>query len=357
MLQEVKTLSDQNRFISSRFSQKYPSFYSFRKILIEKKLLEKKINKEIWIGIEPNLIMAEAIATLREKRFKEAQEKRSINLTKEDLRRMVEQKKAFDKQEELEELEELEAPIKEESIEKEETYNQMKIYSWESVQELEHKLQEVTNANASLIRQIGQIQNSKFFWREFVTGDETTDAKLEKLREVIRIRDTELAKAYKKNVQFENSFNALQKLSIEQINSINEKDTLIKSQKQEIFELSQTISHQREAIKKAKENGSIKTSTLDQFETAKNEKDETAISILIKDLETSSKLQTEEGEKLLLRVNKILVENYLEKERSIIIKHLFNFYADLSRQMNVPENLVSENLTHAEIYFDRNFYL
>ena len=166
-----------------------------------------------------------------------------------------------------------------------------------------------------------------------------------------------MAKAYKKNVQFENSFNALQKLSIEQINSINEKDTLIKSQKQEIFELSQTISHQREAIKKAKENGSIKTSTLDQFETAKNEKDETAISILIKDLETSSKLQTEEGEKLLLRVNKILVENYLEKERSIIIKHLFNFYADLSRQMNVPENLVSENLTHAEIYFDRNFYL
>jgi hypothetical protein len=46
---------------------------------------------------------------------------------------------------------------------------------------------------------------------------------------------------------------------------------------------------------------------------------------------------------------------FLKTERTIMIKHSFNFYADLSRQMGVPENLISENLTHAEIYFDK-FY-
>ena len=50
-------------------------------------------------------------------------------------------------------------------------------------------------------------------------------------------------------------------------------------------------------------------------------------------------------------INKV----FLKMERTIMIKHSFNFYADLSRQMGVPENLISENLTHAEIYFDK-FY-
>ncbi len=37
-------------------------------------------------------------------------------------------------------------------------------------------------------------------------------------------------------------------------------------------------------------------------------------------------------------------------------KFAFDFYYDLSRQMGVPENLISENLTHAEIYFYEKFY-
>jgi hypothetical protein len=96
-------------------------------------------------------------------------------------------------------------------------------------------------------------------------------------------------------------------------------------------------------------------STLDQFDAIRKITDETAISILIQDFTSSSKIQSEEGEELLLRICKVLKESYLEKERKIIVKHSFNFYADLSRQMGVPENLISENLTHAEIYFDEKF--
>ena len=98
-----------------------------------------------------------------------------------------------------------------------------------------------------------------------------------------------------------------------------------------------------------------KSSTLDQFDFIKKINDETAISILIQDLKTSSKLQTEEGEKLLLRLSKVLTESYLEKERNIITKFAFDFYADLSRRMKVPENLISENLTHAENFFEQKF--
>lgn len=100
---------------------------------------------------------------------------------------------------------------------------------------------------------------------------------------------------------------------------------------------------------------STNTSTLDQFDAIKKITDETAISILIQDLTSSSNLQSEEGKELLLRLCKVLKESYLQKEREIIVKHSFNFYTDLSRQMGVPENLISENLTHAEIYFDK-FY-
>jgi hypothetical protein len=96
-------------------------------------------------------------------------------------------------------------------------------------------------------------------------------------------------------------------------------------------------------------------STLDQFDALRKITDETAISILIQDFTSSSKIQSEEGEELLLRICKVLKESYLEKEREIIVKHSFNFYADLSRQMGVPENLISENLNHAEIYFDEKF--
>ena len=100
---------------------------------------------------------------------------------------------------------------------------------------------------------------------------------------------------------------------------------------------------------------STKTSTLDQFDVIRNKTNQTAISILVEDLNTSSRLQSEEGGKLLLRLSNVLTESYLKKEHDIITKFAFDFYSDLSRQMGVPENLISENLTHAEIYFKQKF--
>ena len=92
------------------------------------------------------------------------------------------------------------------------------------------------------------------------------------------------------------------------------------------------------------------------FKTSiENPKKATAISILIQDLESSSKLQNEEGAELLLRISKVLKESYLDKERKIIIDFSFEFYSELSRSMGVSENLISENCTHAENYFKEFF--
>jgi hypothetical protein len=85
-------------------------------------------------------------------------------------------------------------------------------------------------------------------------------------------------------------------------------------------------------------------------------KDETLITILIQDLEQTSNLMKSDIEKYLVsRIVKVLNESYLKREREMITKFSFGFYADLSCQMKVPENLISENLTHAEIYFDQKF--
>lgn len=84
--------------------------------------------------------------------------------------------------------------------------------------------------------------------------------------------------------------------------------------------------------------------------------DLTPITILIQDLEQTSNLLKSDFQKdTILRIVKVLKESYPERERNVITKFAFDFYADLSRQMKVPENLISENLTHAEIYFDEKF--
>jgi hypothetical protein len=84
--------------------------------------------------------------------------------------------------------------------------------------------------------------------------------------------------------------------------------------------------------------------------------DQTPISILIQDLNSTSNLMKSDVEKnLLSRLVKVLNDSYLNREREIMTKFAFDFYADLSRKMNVPENLISENFTHAETYFDIKF--
>lgn len=85
-------------------------------------------------------------------------------------------------------------------------------------------------------------------------------------------------------------------------------------------------------------------------------KDETLITILIQDLKLTSNLMKSDIEKYLSsRIAKVINESYLKCERETMIKFAFDFYADLSRKLGIRENLISENLTHAEIYFDEKF--
>lgn len=84
--------------------------------------------------------------------------------------------------------------------------------------------------------------------------------------------------------------------------------------------------------------------------------EQTPISILIQDLEQTLNLMNSDVEKnLTLKIIKVLNNSYLNREREITTKFAFDFYADLSRQMKVPENKISENLTHAENFFKQKF--
>ena len=64
--------------------------------------------------------------------------------------------------------------------------------------------------------------------------------------------------------------------------------------------------------------------------------DQTSITILIQDLNSTSNLMSCEIEKdLTARLVKVLNDSYLNREREIMTKFAFDFYADLSRQMKV----------------------
>ena len=102
------------------------------------------------------------------------------------------------------------------------------------------------------------------------------------------------------------------------------------------------------------ENSNNQKTTQDQL-VAKF-KDQTSITILIQDLEQTSNLMKSDVERhLVSRIVKVLNDSYLNRERETITKFAFDFYADLSRQMKVPENKISENLTHAENFFEQRF--
>jgi len=95
---------------------------------------------------------------------------------------------------------------------------------------------------------------------------------------------------------------------------------------------------------------------LNESELIAKFKDQTPMTILSQDLKSTIRLfKTEETIDLVSRQVKVVEQNYFKTEREIMTRFAFDFYADLSRQMGVPENLISENLTHAEIYFDEKF--
>ena len=85
-------------------------------------------------------------------------------------------------------------------------------------------------------------------------------------------------------------------------------------------------------------------------------KDQTPITVLIQDLKQTSNLVKSDYQKdIILKIVEVLKESYAERERNVMTKFAFDFYYELSRQNKVPENLISENITLAEIYFDEKF--
>jgi len=64
MLQEIKELSDQDNFYVYPFFKKYPSFYGFKKILVNKGIISKDVKKPKWLSIIPNIIMAKEISRI-----------------------------------------------------------------------------------------------------------------------------------------------------------------------------------------------------------------------------------------------------------------------------------------------------
>lgn len=90
MLQELKLLADEKRFLSLQFIKKYPTYGVFRKYLFSKGLIKKEYNSIKWISIEPNIIMAKELLKLYITYTKEVNE-RYKNKTKNKKIEVLEQ--------------------------------------------------------------------------------------------------------------------------------------------------------------------------------------------------------------------------------------------------------------------------
>lgn len=97
-----------------------------------------------------------------------------------------------------------------------------------------------------------------------------------------------------------------------------------------------------------KTNGAVASSSHQKL-------NETPIQTLIKDIGSALNLLSEEEKSIPQRLLRVLEDNYLSKERVAMSNFAFNFYHSLSIEKGVPENLISENLTLAEVYFDKTF--
>jgi hypothetical protein len=112
MLQSVKKLADEQRFTSMSFRHVYPSFYSFRKTLYSKGLLKKIDNRECWVSIEPNIIMATEILKIYKQKYREAEENRRLQNNPKLLQDLEDKYAPKEISNEVEAIEEVE-PIKE----------------------------------------------------------------------------------------------------------------------------------------------------------------------------------------------------------------------------------------------------
>jgi hypothetical protein len=267
MLKEVKSLCDTNSFNSAKFIKSHPHFNSILKAIETKGIYNKSKNE--FTHIEPNEIMAKEVFRLAMEERKELLEnKKMTSFTKEEIRIDLERKSYFESLE-LQILE-----VKKENLKLKQVA--------EKDSNLKRELQDALNANASLIKKIGEFQQASFLRREYKADFEIASAKLYKLRDMLKDKDTELAKAnkviydnqpemakaeevilYQKGVieNYEISLREFQEKAIVRTNAMadnkkiieNQTET-IRTQKQEINDLMDMVSEQREFIIEEKES-------------------------------------------------------------------------------------------------------
>jgi hypothetical protein len=292
MLQEIKSLSDQDKFHSSKFLINYPSFYQYRGILIRKGLFEKKLGREKWVGIEPNLVMAKAIIKLKTEHSRQLKEKRSIKkdelfddypfndypfntnlidntfpitivddkdilisdkiedtaylVTSEKMKELIDSNSSLTQQlEELNKKENSELKLKLQNLKEKD----------EKISELKSVIIEAKKANDSLVNQLGKYQNQQFFDRDNLTSkntylnEKTNDLTLEIVKfrdENIKLRnelsnEKSLLNGLKNELRIKCDLleeKEISSVSMEDLSNLNKK---IYEQKQKILNLDKTL--------------------------------------------------------------------------------------------------------------------
>jgi hypothetical protein len=267
MLKEVKSLCDTNSFSSAKFIKSHPHFNTILNVIQSKGIYNKSTNK--FIDIEPNEIMAKEVFRLvSEERKKKLEEKKMTSISKEEVQIDLEKKSYFESLE-LQILE-----VKKENLKlKQDNEKNSKV---------KVELQEALNANASLIKKIGEFQQASFLRKQYKSDYEQAESIIEKYREIVRVRDKELASANETNLTlrtelakaneninyqqemirgYEASLCEFQEKGIVRANAMadnkkiieNQKET-IRTQKQEINDLMDMVSEQREFINEEKDS-------------------------------------------------------------------------------------------------------
>jgi hypothetical protein len=267
MLKEVKSLCDTNSFNSAKFIKSHPHFNSILKAIETKGIYNKSKNE--FTHIEPNEIMAKEVFRLvSEERKQNLADKKLTSISKEEVQIDLEKKSYFESLE-LQILE-----VKKENLKlKQENEKNSKV---------KVELQEALNANTSLIKKIGEFQQASFLRKQYKSDYEQAEAIIDKLREILQVRDKELASANKtnftlrtelaksnENINYQQemisgytaSLREFQEKGIVRANAMADNKKIIenqietiRTQKQEINDLMDMVSEQREFIIEEKES-------------------------------------------------------------------------------------------------------
>ena len=267
MLKEVKSLCDINAFNFGKFIKSHPHFNSILKAIETKGIYNKSKNEFTYI--EPNEIMAKEVFRLvSEEQKQNLADKKLTSISKEEVQIDLEKKSYFESLE-LQILE-----VKKENLKlKQENEKNSKV---------KVELQEALNANTSLIKKIGEFQQASFLRKQYKSDYEQAEAIIDKYREILRVRDKELASANETNLtlrtdlakanentnyqeqrisEYEASLREFQEKGIVRANAmadnkkiIENQNETIRTQKQEINDLMDMVSEQREFIFEEKES-------------------------------------------------------------------------------------------------------